>query len=378
MPLTRDSLGVSAWCEQISSKLNIKMLHALERANEVHCIPYRTDGSAWRSDNYITWWTNGFWPATMLRMYLLAGGERYLIEARHAEAMLDEALRHPKDLHHDVGFMWNISSGVHYRLTGDETSLRRWLQAADLLAARYNPNGFLRAWNGPDQAGWAIIDSMMNIPLLYRISDFTNDPRYGLIARRHADTTLRHFLREDGSCNHIVIFDPHTGEPLATPAGQGVAPGSSWSRGQAWALYGFALSHAHTGEPLYLDAAKRVAHYFISCVMDDWIPDCDFRAPKEPVVKDNCAGAIAACGMLEIANHVPECERALYENAALSLLKAMETHCADWSADSPAIFTQCTVAYHDEEGRNTHLQYADYFFTEGIHRLKDRDAMLFW
>ena len=45
------------------------------------------------------------------------------------------------------------------------------------------------------------------------------------------------------------------------------------------------------------DAAKRVANYFISQCSDDWMPRCDFRQPAEPVVRDNVAGNVAACGL---------------------------------------------------------------------------------
>ena len=107
----------------------------------------------------------------------------------------------------------------------------------------------------------------------------------------HADTTMKYFVRDDGSCNHIVIFDACTGEFLSNPGGQGYESGSSWSRGQAWALYGFTLSFLHTGEKKYLETAQRVAGYFISQVRDDWIPKCDFRQPEGESLKDACAGA---------------------------------------------------------------------------------------
>ena len=130
-------------------------------------------------------------------------------------------------------------------------------------------------------------------------------------------------IRPDGSSNHICCLDPMTGEMLDNPGGQGYESGSSWSRGQAWALYGFALSYRHTGDQKYLDAAKRVAHYFIAnLVRSDFLPLCDFRQPSEPVYYDSTAGACAACGFLEIAEHVGELEKPLYVDAAMRVLKA--------------------------------------------------------
>lgn len=289
-----------AWLEATAEKLNQKMLYAVEKAKKNDFIPYDTtsDGEFKRTD--IRMWTNGFWPAMMWQMYLATKDETYRAEAIRTEEMMDEALADFKTLHHDVGFMWLIHCAVRYKLEGNQESYDRTLFAAQTLAARFNPKGFIRAWNCRDQQGWAIIDCMMNLPLLYWASDMTDDPRYRHMAMAHADSTMKNFVREDGSCNHIIIYDPMTGEVLDNPGGQGSHSGSSWSRGQAWALYGFTLSYLATGKQEYLDTAKRVAHYFISNVMDDYIPRCDFRQPEEPEIKDNAAGGVAICGLLEL------------------------------------------------------------------------------
>ena len=365
------------WLERVKRQLETKMAYGLEKSREIDFIPYTVKEGQWApGPGDRQWWTNGFWGASMWQMYLMTGKEEYKEAAVRCEEMLDPVLLAFESLHHDVGFMWNLTSGVDYRLTGNPESRRRWLTAASTLAGRFNPNGFIRAWNG-DRVGWAIIDCMMNIPLLYRASAVTGDPRFKMIAMEHADTTMEYFIRPDGSSNHIVIFDPATGEMLDNPGGQGFESGSSWSRGQAWALYGFVLSYIHTGEERYLDTAKRVAHYFIANVQDDWIPNCDFRAPLEPVVKDNCAGAIAACGLLEIARAVPQYEKRIYRTAAEKLLVAMEKECADWTENTPAIFTMCTGSYHAND-HHIQMVYADYFFIEAVHKLLDENAMLFW
>jgi len=365
------------WLEQVKAKLEAKMAYGREMSKDIDFIPYTVKDGKWApGGGGLSWWTNGFWGASMWQMYLMTGDEEYKKAAERCEEMLDEVLIDHEKLHHDVGFMWNLTAGVNYRLTGNPKSRRRWLTAASTLAGRYNPNGFIRAWNG-DRIGWGIIDCMMNIPLLYRASACIGDPRYKLVAMEHADTNMECFIRPDGSSNHIVCFDPLTGEMLDNPGGQGFESGSSWSRGQAWALYGFTLSYIHTGEERYLDTAKQVAHYFIANVCDDWIPACDFRSPAEPVIKDNAAGAIAACGLLEIAKVVPQYEKKMYKSAAEKLLIAMEASCADWSEDIPAIFTMCTGAYHDSV-HHFPMVYTDYFFIEAVNKLMDENAMLFW
>ena len=364
------------WLADMKAKLDDKMQYAAAKAKEVDFVPYTTVNGQ-LTPTEIGWWTNGFWPATMWQMFRMTGKEIFREEAIRAEKMLDAALINFKRLDHDMGFMWLIQSGVRYQLEKNADSYDRTLYAAIMLAGRFNPNGFSRAWNGKGNEGWAIVDCMMNLPLLYWASEQTGDPRYRLIAMKHADTTMETFVRPDGSCNHIVIFNPETGEFMDNPGGQGYTSGSSWSRGQTWALYGFVLSYLHTGKRAYLDTAKRVANYFISQVTNDYLPRCDFRQPADPALRDNAAGNIAACGLLELAKLVPEAEAESYFNNAVRILKAQVEDAANWEKDDPFVFTKCTVAYHDIPGRHVTMDYADYFFAKAIGKLCG-EKLLFW
>ena len=180
--------------------------------------------------------------------------------------------------------------------------------------------------------------------------------------------------------NHIVSFDPETGEAIESIGGQGYGVGSSWSRGQAWGLYGFALSHRYTKDPAVLDAAKRVAHYFIANVCDDWIPRIDFRAPAGSTTKDSTAGAIAAAGLLEIANSVPELEKALYLGAAIKMLKALDRDCGAWDQDEQGLLLHGSHAFHQSDAsmpNDRPIIYGDYYFVEAVLRLCGRTE-LFW
>lgn len=142
-------------------------------------------------------------------------------------------------------------------------------------------------------------------------------------------------------------------------------------------LYGFALSYIHTGKQEYLDTAKKIAHYFIACICDDYLPKCDFRSPNEPVIYDSTAGAIAACGLLEIAKNVPEHEKKIYFNAAVKMLKALEENFCNWEEDEDSILQMGTEAYHREEGKHIPIIYGDYYFVEAIYKLKG-NTTLFW
>lgn len=360
------------WAAEVLKKADDKLKIVAKR--NVGKIPYTTiDGcfdNRFPDDKYC--WTNGFWSGILWILYERTKDENYLACAGRIEEMMDEALFGDTEegLHHDVGFMWLHISVAHYRLTGDLHSRRRGLIAAKFLTARFNPQGgYIVAWNGPDKQGWSIIDSMMNIPLLYWAAEETGYDRYRAVARAHADKTLENAIRPDGSVIHIIEYDPQNGEMLGSKAGQGYAVGSSWTRGHAWAIYGFALSYRRTKDERYLMAAKRVAHYFVAALSEDCVPVIDFRSPDEPDYKDTTAGAIAACGLLEIAEHVPQLEKKLYDSAAIKLLMALETHYCNWDIDHDAILSHGTEAYHDPARKHIDIIYGDYFFLEAVARL---------
>jgi unsaturated chondroitin disaccharide hydrolase len=367
------------WAEGIFEKIKNKINAECSRLENI--IPYIPRGGFYHdldAPDGIYWWTNGFWPGLLWQMYHAAGNGEFRKSAKEAEKRLDKALEGWEGLHHDVGFMWLHSAVANYRLTGNRDSRRRGLHAANLLAGRYNPAGkFIRAWNG-DRAGWIIIDCLMNIPLLYWAAKELADPRFAFIAQNHAGTALKVLARPDGSCNHIAVLSPETGECLETPGGQGYAPGSSWSRGQAWAIYGFALSFRHTGRQEYLDASKAAAHYVISnFALNDWLPPVDFRAPAEPVKYDSTAAMIASCGLLEIACHVGEYEKPFYTGAALNILRSGERAFADWNTETDGIIGGGTGSYHGgPDDTEVPIIYGDYFFIEAILRLLGKDFLI--
>ncbi len=365
------------WADEVFAKIVRKYEHSVPVAAKQGLIPYRGAKGEWIGSPYEgnSWWTGGFWPALMWQLYAATKSDLFATEARRVQALLKEELLKHHGLSHDVGFMYLLSFGADKRITGSEPTTQTLLQAADLLAGRFNPAGFIRAWNGAGRAGWAIVDCLMNLPLLYWASRHTGDPRYAKIADLHADTSIRHFVRPDGSCNHIVIFDPNTGEVLETPGGQGYAPGSSWSRGQAWALYGFALLYYNTKEPRYLKNARRIADYFLANIRPDGLTDCDFRQPEDEERLDNIAGACAASGLLLLKDLLPNGEA--YREAAIRMLTALDALCADWSLDQFGILQKCTAAYHDDgAGRHINIVYGDYFFIEAICRLRGTDPNL--
>lgn len=352
-------------------------------------IPYTTDHQgnyddrsdmtrSWPADDGLNWWTNGFWPGILWLLYRDTRADFYKDVARRCEKKLEQCFTTFYGLHHDLGFMFMPSAVTDYRLTGNKDAKRIGLIAANLLAGRFNPNGnFIRAWNdyAGDTKGWVIIDSLFNLSLLYWASEETGDPRFRAMAERHADTVRNHFIRSDGSVCHIVEFDPESGAFIRSLGGQGYKEGSSWTRGQGWAIYGFMISYRHTGKKEYLDASKKVADYCLSNIPTSGIIPIDFRQPSSPAYEDSCGACVIAGGLLELSRHLTPQEGKKYCAAAVKLIRTIAEQRADYSHQCDAIVLNCSASYHDTKHHFT-MNYADYFFMETLYRLLDQTAFL--
>ncbi|RRJ64550.1 glycosyl hydrolase family 88 [Paenibacillus oralis] len=374
------------WLDRMIGKIKAKMEWVSEKSK--HKIPYTTyngthddrnaENPSCTATDGINWWTNGFWGGMMWLMYHETGNVKYREIAGVSEALMDRCFQEYYGLHHDVGFMWLLTSVANYKVTGNPESCKRALHAANLLAGRFNVAGeFIRAWNevdGHDTRGWAIIDCMLNLPLLYWATEETTDPRFKQIAMKHADTAMAAFVRPDGSVNHIVEFDPFQGGVVKTHGGQGYGEGSSWTRGQAWGLYGFMLSYIHTGKQEYLDTAKRIGHYFMANIPADGVIPVDFRQPEQPKLEDDTAAVIAACGLIETARAVPPLEKPVYLERALKLMKAVDAR-SNWLENSDAIVQKGSAAYHAPY-HHYPIIYGDYYLMEAVFKLKGNDLNL--
>lgn len=376
------------WIEDTIDKIRIKM-EWVSKKNQ-NKIPYTTDENGdyddrsdlskeWRMDNGLNWWTNGFWGGMMWLMYQDTKNEKYMEIARKSEEKLATVFEGYYGLHHDVGFMFQPTAVADYKLTGNIESRKIAMHAANLLAGRFNPVGkFIRAWNDGDDCdtrGWAIIDCMFNISLLFWASEESKDPRFKQIAMLHADTIMENFVRRDGSVCHIIEFDPLTGEKIKSYGGQGYEDGSSWSRGQGWAVYGFVNAYTHSGKVEYLATAKSIAHYCMANMNEEGIIPVDFRQPKEPAWEDSCGACIIAGGLLEITKAVPELEKEMYRKGAEKILKAIAMTRTDWSRECDAIVQNCSGAYHDHVHHIT-MSYADYYFIEAMYKLRNTGILL--
>lgn len=375
-----------AWIDATWEKVDKKLSHTAVKSRNK--IPYTTVNG--EHDDRVSinpsCWTNGFWGGLMWLMYHETGNEEYRKTAERSEELLDGALKDYKSLHHDVGFMWHLTSGANYRLTGNPASCVRNLFAASTLFSRYNIAGdYIRAWNGivdgKETEGFSIIDCLMNLSLLYWASEEIGDDRFKKIAMRHMEMAMRDHIRPDGSINHIVNHEVDKIGVKEVLGGQGYTAESCWSRGLAWAIYGSVISYVHAGKLEYLDAAKKTADYFIEhCKETSYLPLVDFCAPAEPVYYDSTAGVCAACGMLEIAKYVSEEEGRRYTWEAINILKAIDENFCNYEENQDALVMMGTERYpHNEremKGVHKPIIYGDFFFVEALTKLKGSDFFI--
>jgi len=370
------------WVSNTLQKVEKKM-HIVANRNK-NKIPYTTtlDGKFddWTNKN-IAWWTNGFWGGIMWQLYNLTNEPIYKENAEVLEKKLDRNLMLADKLDHDNGFKWGPTALANYSLTGNQESANRAMLAACNLASRFNLNGkYIRAWNddSTNRSGLAIVDCLMNLPLLYWATKESGDPRFSQIATAHAFTAQKYLVRSNGSVKHIIEFNPNTGEYLKSHGGQGLGHGSSWTRGQAWALYGFALSYHHTKEEQFLSTAKQVAHYFISNIPENNLIPIDFSASSDqPMWQDDSASAIAACGLLKIAKLTGDPEESeIFISAALKLLHALTEQSCNFAIDTDNLLMRCSAAYH-ESNHEYPIIYGDYFYLEALLTLSNQ-ALFLW
>jgi unsaturated chondroitin disaccharide hydrolase len=229
---------------------------------------------------------------------------------------------------HDLGFMIGLPLGLAMRLDPSKSNRARYRSvyrsAARSLAQRWNPQ--VGAFQSDTYEGeWGlIIDSAMNAPFLINAGlsiGGHEGARLAALGTQHMKTLARYFVRADGSTIHRLKFDRSTGALIGSTPGQGLSGSSTWSRGQAWAIYGFAQAYGLTRDPEFLSIATRTADYWLRQLPDGCIPAWDFSATDGGAPRDSSASAIAAAGMLHLARVAPNLSSALdYRRSALAAL----------------------------------------------------------
>ncbi len=319
-------------------------------------------------------WTSGFFPGSMWYMYDLTKNDMW----QKAGVKYTEALDSVKFLkwHHDIGFMINCSYGNAYRVTKNPAYKEVMIEAAKSLSTRFRPAaGVLQSWD--EDRGWqatkgwmcpVIIDNMMNLELLFEASKLSGDSTFRQIAISHADTTMRYQYRPDYSSYHVVDYDKVKGGVRRKCTAQGYADESSWARGQAWGLYGFAVCYRETKDPRYLNMAEKIYNFIFTHknLPVDLIPYWDFDAPNIPnEPRDVSAAAVTASALYELSAYKPE-----YKETADKIITSLSgpAYRAIVGTNGNFILMHSVGSIPHGAEIDVPLNYADYYFLEALIR----------
>lgn len=324
--------------------------------------PVFTAGGRWTSRGW-TEWTQGFQYGSAILQFDATGEAEFLELGRTATA--ERMAPHVSHVGvHDHGFN-NVSTyGNLLRLAGEgridagpwerrfyELALkvsgavqaRRWTRTAD-------GGGFIHSFNGPHSLFVDTVRSLRSLAIAHRLGHFLseeNDVRVSLLGRLvdHARATARWSVYYGkgrdawdvrGRVAHESVFNVVDGRYRCPNSQQGYSPFSTWTRGLAWAITGFAeqLEFLDTlGDPelepfggradiegFMAEAARATADFWIENTALDGIPYWDTGAPglgrlgdwraknadpfneHEPV--DSSAAAIACQGLMRLGRRL--------------------------------------------------------------------------
>jgi unsaturated chondroitin disaccharide hydrolase len=344
------------------------------------------DGKWYRPGALWTDWTPGFLAGQLWILAGLSGEERW---RRRAEERTRELAprRFDRDVH-DLGFLFLSSYGRWYDVlaAGDPEKARLedvLVTAATVQSFRYNRNGehgFIYSFNGPQSL---FIDVMMNVRLLFWGAAHGAGEEVGRRALEHSRTSARYLVRrdgpllgdEDGSVRHEAIFNAEAGrgEFRSLSTQQGYSPFTCWSRGLAWAIYGFAEAFRYTRERELLDTAERCAAFYRRHTPEGGVPYWDYGAPRipdEPV--DSSAAAVAACGFDLLSRLVPGERAACHREACLEIARTLsgEGYLARGREErEEGILLHAVYHRPNGWGVDASVLWGDYFFLELLERL---------
>lgn len=323
-------------------------------------------------------WCSGFFPGSLCYLYQLTNDKSWLLQSRRFTEALDSIQY--LTWHHDVGFMIGSSYLNIYRLNPNKAYKKAIIQTAKSLCTRFRKKaGVIQSWNvdrgWQSKRGWTcpvIIDNMMNLELLFEATRLSGDSTYWKVAVSHANKTLENQFRKDGSCYHVVDYDPNNGAVLHRQTAQGYADNSAWARGQAWAVYGYTVCYRYTHDRKYLDQAVKTLNFVMQNpnLPEDLIPYWDFDAPNIPnEPRDVSSAACIASALYEMNNYLPD-------NGYTSLADRIIRSLSSPEYRAPLGKNGCFLLMHSV-GSIPHnneidvpLNYADYYFLEALTRRK--------
>lgn len=324
------------------------------------------------------WWCSGFFPGTLWYIYKFTK-DAEIRKAAEARLAILEKEKHFTG-NHDLGFMMFCSFGTAYNITGNDSYKKSVDTAAMSLATRYRPSiKSIQSWDSSKNFRCpVIVDNMMNLELLCWVSDHGGDARFREIAINHANSTIKHHFRPDNAAYHVLDYTlAEGGKLLGNRTWQGAHDTSAWSRGNAWALYGFTMMYRMTQDAQYLEQAKKIAAFLLNHknMPKDLIPYWDFDAPGIPnAPRDASAASIMASALVELSGFVKGTEKATYLSSAEKMLSALSSpeYFAAPGTNGGFLIKHSVGALPFNAEVDFAITYADYYYVEAALRYLER------
>jgi unsaturated chondroitin disaccharide hydrolase len=332
-----------------------------------------TAGGRWEhSGETWTHWCDGFLPGMLWIVY-----RRETAGSAESRWWREQAIRYSRPLEprkldrtvHDLGFLFMSTYQRWYGFTPDPTLKAVVVEAGRTMALRFQEKGqYLRSFLAEDSV---FIDIMMNVGIIFHAARETGDQALLDIALRHCLTTRRVLVRGDGSTAHEGLFDTGTGEFLRQTTQQGFRGDSCWSRGLAWAIYGFGTAYAYARDPRLLATAETCADFYIRSTPADGVPPWDYDAPADSREQvDTSAAAIAASGLFQLGDLAADAAKGhFYRETARHILATL---CRDWLAEEDpeweGILKGGVYHIHKNLGVNESVMWGEYFFLEALEK----------
>jgi hypothetical protein len=305
-----------------------------------------------------TEWTQGFQFGAAILQFDATGDAEFLEIGRAGTvAAMAPHLTHAGV--HDHGFnnlstYGNLLRLMHEGRIPDGAWERRFYELAlkcsgAVQAMRWSPTadggGYIYSFNGPHSLFVDAIRSVRSLVVAHRLGHALmgeRDRRISLLDRAvaHLRSTARYSVYYGegrdaydvrGRVAHESIFNPNDGAYRCPNSQQGYSPFTTWTRGLAWAMCGFAeeLEYFRASDgpadvlAMLEKAARATCDFYIETTPPDGVPYWDTGAPDlaagtEPL--DSSAAAIAAQGLLRLGRSLGA---ARYWQAGLSVCDSL-------------------------------------------------------
>lgn len=331
-------------------------------------------------------WCSGFWPG-ILWMAAQADADRALTRNSaereqnnedRAQTLSEAASRYAESLDflasqpaydHDLGFIMIGSHLKGWEMNDDERYRELLLRSADTLATLFDEKvGTMLSWprNKAMFGGHnTIMDNMINLELLFWAAKHGGDKRLFDIAVRHAETTMKHHFREDGSSYHVAVYDSTSGSFIRGCTHQGLNDDSMWARGQAWAIYGYTMVFRETHDVRFLEQAIRATNVYLDRLPEGLIPYWDFSAND---YFDASAACIVASALMDLHTFVEDDEALAqrYRDAAFGMLATLRSDAFRSNKKCDAFLLHSVGNYPAGSEIDASIIYADYYYLEAL------------